>query len=333
VKIKTLIVCLGLLGISLAGACGKSTSASPVAPEAIVGNNNLASSANISGRVGSNSGFGYSALSTTAGTTAGLTVTVTGTVATAVVDQTGHFQLAAPPGTVDLHFTGSGVDSHANLGAVAQDEKVDVLVNLAPSNPTADIEVTDRTNGSLRKIEGRVSAVPPTTAAGTFRIGDRLINTNAATEFYLNGRNATAGDLVVGSKARVTSMAGTEVITALEVNVVNDQSTGGGNNGGNSGGGNGGSGGGSGGGGNGGGNNGGGTGGGDNGDTTVTGPIAGVIGACPGLTFTIGGTRVHTNASTQFEISCLGLLTASGNATATGARNADGSITAKTMRR
>jgi hypothetical protein len=372
VKIKALFVCLGLLGSGLVGACGKSSPTSPAEPAAVLANFNSAAASNVSGRVGTSSGFGvaYSTTSTTSGLIPGLTVTATGsgaaTVGTSSVDSTGHFQLAVPPGPVELHFTAPGVDSKADLGAVAAGEKVDVLVNVAPSNPTADLEVTDRTNGGLRKIEGRVSAVPPATASGTFRIGDRLINTNSATEFYLNGRNATAGDLAVGSKARVTSMAGTDAITALEVNVVSDQapSTGGGNNGGNngSGGGNngGGSGGGTGGGGtggdgtgggtgggggggtggggtggggnSGGGNNGGGTGG-SNEDTTVTGPIAGVLGACPGLNLTIGGTRVNTNANTQFELSCLSLLTASGNASATGTKNADGSITAKTVRR
>lgn len=326
---KTLLVCLGLFGIGLAAACGKSMPSSPVSPEASIGTTASATTALVSGRVGSGSSFGYSTMSTTSGTSGTVTVTATGSPATTTADASGRFQLNVPPGSVELHFTGSGIDSRTNVGTVAAGDTVDVLVNL--NGTDADLQVSDRTSGNRREIEGRVNAVPPTTASGTFRIGDRLINTNAETDFFLNGGQGSMNDVLVGTHTRVTGPAGTSGFVALDVNVQNDQAVGGSGRGGN-GGGSGGSGGGTGGGGGGGGNTGNG-GGSNSSNETVTGPISGVLGTCPGLNLTIGATRVHTNAQTQFELSCLGLLSANGNASATGARNADGSITATVVRR
>lgn len=319
---RTLVVCLGLVGCVAMTGCGKSAPASPFAPEASTGNSAAATSASISGRVGSGSSFGYSLMSTTSGTSAGVTVTATGTAAATVIDASGRFQLNVPPGPIELQFNGSGLNWRTNIGAVAAGDTVDVFIAL--NGTAADLQVTDRVSGGRREIEGRVNAVPPATASGTFRIGDRLVGTTAETDFFLNGGNGSMSDVVVGTRARVTGPAGTEGFIALDVNVQNDQASGGSGNGGGNGGGS--AGGGTGGGGGAGGGNGGGA-------ETITGPIGGLLGACPALTFSVGATRVRTNAQTRFDLSCLGLLTASGNASVTGIRNADGSLTATIVRR
>ena len=85
------------------------------------------------------------------------------------------------------------------------------------STPTAPPAASESRED--RELEGLVTAVPPTTAAGQFMIGDNTIITSTATVFSLNGHTGLFSDLSVGSRVHVKgSSSGTSgAVTAATV--------------------------------------------------------------------------------------------------------------------
>src|SRR6188474_3510099 len=109
---KSLSVAGGLVVLVLMSACAGS-SLSP--------SSNDGSGATITG----------TAHSTSASALNSLTVRVVGTQLTTRADSAGQFTLAnVPSGTVELLFTGPGVDARLSLGSVAQGEKVTIVVQV-----------------------------------------------------------------------------------------------------------------------------------------------------------------------------------------------------------
>ena len=208
-----------ILALSLA-ACGKSMSNSPMAPNAPAVSNS--SSATLAGTVGGGSGIGLGA--TTSGSTAGMTISVVGSPATTTVDATGRFRLViTPSGNVQLKISGGGVDSTTTVGAVAAGDTIEITITV--SGGTAEIEDTDHASGQSREIEGRVEAVPPTTAAGTFKVAGKTVATTASTIYKKSdGGSASFADVLLGSRVHVKAAPTTgTVITATEVNIQNEQ--------------------------------------------------------------------------------------------------------------
>jgi len=207
-----------VIAISLAACSGKSMTSSPVAPDAPV----VASSASatLSGTVGSGSGVGLA--STTAGT-AGTTVSVVGSNESTTVDATGRFRLViTPSGNVQLKINGPGVDSTATVGTVTAGDTIEITITI--TGGAAEIADSDRATGQSREIEGRVEAVPPVTAAGTFKVAGKTITTNGSTVFKRGDLTASFSDVLLGSRVHVKAAPTTgTVITATEVNIQNQQ--------------------------------------------------------------------------------------------------------------
>jgi len=207
-----------VIAISLAACSGKSMTSSPVAPDAPV----VASSASatLSGTVGSGSGVGLA--STTAGT-AGTTVSVVGSNESTTVDATGRFRLViTPSGNVQLKINGPGVDSTATVGTVTAGDTIEITITI--TGGAAEIADSDRATGQSREIEGRVEAVPPVTAAGTFKVAGKTITTNGSTVFKRGDLTASFADVLLGSRVHVKAAPTTgTVITATEVNIQNQQ--------------------------------------------------------------------------------------------------------------
>jgi hypothetical protein len=192
---------------------------SPVAPDAPV----VASSASatLSGTVGTGSGSGLAA--TTAGSAAGVTVSVVGSTETTTVDATGRFRLViTPSGNVQLKFSGPGVDSTATVGTVTAGDTIEITITI--NGGAAEIEDSDRASGQSREIEGRVEAVPPSTAAGTFKVAGKTVTTTSATVFRHGDTVLTFADVLLGSRVHVKAApsAGT-TLSATEVNIQNVQ--------------------------------------------------------------------------------------------------------------
>jgi len=315
----TALVSLSLLALSLTG-CGKSMPASPAAPTAI-NQTASAAAARVSGSVaGATSGLASSSI---AGAPAGLTVSVTGTSVTSAVDAAGRFSVNVPPGTIELRFTGPGVDAKVQAGTVSSGDTLEIHVTV--TGATADLDNSVQSHDGEREIEGRVEAVPPVTAAGQFKVAGTTITTNPATTYKLNDHTGLFVDIIVGARVHVKGQVSGTGVVATEVNIQSlnmtppvDPGNGNGNNGG-SGSGDGGA--------NGGGNN-------DNhgAEAEVSGAVTGLAGACPAIRFSIGSAKVVTTASTQFELAC-GSVTNTTKVEVKGNRASDGTIAATRVKK
>lgn len=201
-------------------ACGTSMANSPVAPDAPAAAG--ANSAVLSGTVGTGSGLGLGA--STTGSVAGLTISVVGSSESAAVDATGRFRLVViPSDDVRLKIAGPGVDSTTSVGAVGAGDTIEITITVNGS--TADIEDSDHDSHEGREIEGRVEAIPPTTAAGAFVVAGKTVMTTASTVFRKSDEGtAVFADVTIGSRVHVKARASTgSVVTATEVNIQNQQ--------------------------------------------------------------------------------------------------------------
>jgi len=155
-------LCLGILWMS---ACGGGTGA-PTAPSSTGG-----SGATIAGTV---SGAAATA-------PAGMTVAVGGTSLSTVVETSGDFQLAGvPPGNVQLQFKNGSMNATAQLANVANDEFVQIQVQLNGSSASivsdvrsGKVTLCHRTeSGTYHSIDVSVSAEPAHRAHGDAKIGE-----------------------------------------------------------------------------------------------------------------------------------------------------------------
>jgi hypothetical protein len=155
---------------------------------------------------------------------AGLQVSATGTASSATVDAAGRFILSnVPAGDVELRFTGSGVDARLGVGTVAPGAAVEVRVIVNGS--AADLDESENSHDGQTEIEGRVTSVPPLTAAGQFIVLGKTVTTNSATTFKLNGKDGSIADVIAGVRVHVKgSVSGTSVV-ATEVNIQNPNTT------------------------------------------------------------------------------------------------------------
>lgn len=195
---------------------------SPLSPDTGVVANSSSASAILAGTVGSGSGIGLSA--TTSGSTTGMTISVIGSTETTTVDSVGRFRLViTPSGNVQLKLTGSGVNASTTVGTVTAGDTIQITIVV--NGNTAEIADSDRASGQSREIEGRVEAVPPTTAAGTFKVAGVTITTTASTTYKKSGDGtASFADVLLGSRVHVKALPSTgTVVTATEVNIQNQQ--------------------------------------------------------------------------------------------------------------
>jgi len=194
-----------------AGACGSHQNA-PTAPSSSAAaaqpSGSNAASATISGTV-----VGVTAASQFKTERVNLTVTVTGTTSMTTVDDAGRFTLTnVPPGHIDLHFSGPGVDAHLALD-VAERSTLVIVVRVAGNDARlddnrgdADDDDNDDDNDQNRgeaEVKGTIAAgsLAGSCAASTlsFRIGSTQVKTNAATQF----KDTTCSSLKAGDAVEV----------------------------------------------------------------------------------------------------------------------------------
>ena len=211
-------VLLALFAVSITG-CGNSLPRSPVEP-AVATASALATSATVSGSV---VGGGSGAASSATGTPlAGVLVTATGGMSSATVDAAGRFLLTGvPAGDVELRFTGPGVDARVTVGTAAAGATIEVHVTVQGN--TAGLDDSEISHNGQREIEGRVEAVPPTTAAGQFVVAGKTIVTTSTTAFKLNDKTGSFADLIAGARVHVKGQTSGAAIVAVEVSIQNTQ--------------------------------------------------------------------------------------------------------------
>jgi hypothetical protein len=118
----------------------------------------------------------------------GLTVTVTGTSLSAAVEGSGRFQIdRVPQGDVQLKFKDSAVDATARVANVAQNDFIEIQVQVNGSTATIVSETRSSTdkvmlchntgNGTYHQIEVSVSADPAHRAHGDAKVGEPVPGT------------------------------------------------------------------------------------------------------------------------------------------------------------
>jgi len=153
-----------------------------------------------------------------------LVVTIEGSKLQATVDADGNFTLTGvPAGNVKLRFRGTGVDSIVIVPSVEGGQTITIVVSIKSGSDEGELEADDRsgTAGGLRQLEGRVDAVPPVTAPGTFVVNGKTVVTNASTVFTDHGSSATFSNVAVGVRVHVAGTPSGDTLVASTVMIQN----------------------------------------------------------------------------------------------------------------
>jgi hypothetical protein len=146
----------------------------------------------------------------------GVTVTIVGTSITTGVDGSGRFTLMnVPAGNVQLQFSGA-VNGTLTVGTVGSTDTVDLTITVSGGTIAIDTEVQ---NGSSQaQLEGKIEALPPTTAAMSFSAAGRTVVTNSSTQFVDDqGHTRSFADLKVGMRVHVKGSLSGTTLTATRV--------------------------------------------------------------------------------------------------------------------
>jgi len=218
-----------------------------------------------------------------------ITVTVTGTGIAATVSPGGTFVLdGVPSGTVELHFTGSGIDARSQIRDVADHEVVHVVVHVSGSDAT--LTITSRESRNQVELEGLIASI--NAGARTLVVNGTTVNVPGDAIIRHGDRPIAFGDLQLGQRVHVRGTMNGQVLQATEVKVQDENA------------------------------------GEDAGEAEVSGLVSGLTGSCPSLTLMVGSTKVTTDASTRFEPGTCTQVANGLQAEAKGTRQSDGSIRA-----
>jgi len=298
-----------LAGMVMTG-CGSSMSTTGPSSTGLSG-----SGAVISGRVNLTGGAAASVASTPAtperapdtasafaNGSGGLTVTVVGTGMSTTIDSGGTFTLNnVPAGTVQLHFQGRGADAMLTISGIAADDRLQIAVTLNGRDARLDSQQR-MSGGNGVDVNGRIDSI--NTVARTLQVAGNTVIVQPSTTIRHGARSFSFADLRVGDHVIVKGSRNGVNVTATEIKV----------------------------------NRGGGEDdddddGDDDNQSEVRGTVSLLIGTCPGLTFTVAGTRVVTNAVTRFEEGACSTLRNEMRVEVEGIRRNDGSLLATEVER
>ena len=108
---------------------------------------------------------------------AGVIVTVAGTTVSGAVDSSGTFTLTnVPPSEVVLNFSGPGINASLPLGAIAENDRVQISVTVSGTSAKLDTPIAVTFSGT---VEGAGGTCP----VATYKISGTSVKTDAATAF------------------------------------------------------------------------------------------------------------------------------------------------------
>lgn len=232
-----------------------------------------------------------------------LTVSIVGSSVSTPVDASGHFTLEdVQPGSVQLRFTGPGVDALLDIGPVQAGQVITVDVTVNGSDATLE---SPPDSGEDAHLEGALTSLGGACPNVTFRVNGTLIHTSAATIFDDGGCAA----LDNGDRVRVDgvqqpdgSVQATEVEVDEPADDGSDDDPPGGDapDDGDE----------------------------DDGEVHPEGTVTSLGGACPNVTFRVNGTLIRTSAATMFDDGGCAALENGDHVRVDGHQQPDGSVQA-----
>lgn len=129
-----------------------------------------------------------------------LTVSVVGTSISTTITGSGQFTLSGvPAGTVQLKFSGPGVDATVTLSGITATDQIEITVSLNGGSARVDSDRRGRGNGGDAEVEGMVSLLTGTCPALTFSVQGARVTTSSATSF----RDMSCARLANGTRVEV----------------------------------------------------------------------------------------------------------------------------------
>jgi hypothetical protein len=301
--VRRAIILIAIVPLLAAGiACGGSSMNSPAAPSS-TGNGAVISGSLSSGQSAA-SLMSVRAAGSPAGM--GLTVTIAGTSMTTTIDSAGQFTFRnVPGGNLTLQFSGNGMNGQVDLSGVDNSETI--TLTLTVNGGSVELEDEHRRGGPQDQLEGKVQALPPTTAAGTFMVAGQLVVTDASTNLFIAGTAVQFSSLTLGQRVHVSGHLNGSSLLATTIQIQGPNTTSPDDNNGNQGN--------------------------QDDSASIEGVLSSKSGAPPNLTLLVGGTIVITNGSTEVrrkgDVQTLGALTAGMTLHVEGVRQSNASILAR----
>lgn len=185
---KLCLLALVTVASAAVAACGSNASLSPLAPSAAAAGRGAVITGRVTG-VAAAATTRDAVLGATSATT--LTVRIVGTNISSTVDGAGQFTLTGvPPGTVQLKFSGNGIDATITLANVSAAERITITVSLRGSDARVEFERRERDDdeddeddADDNEVEGSVSNLSGICPALTFTVQHTTVRTNGMTVF------------------------------------------------------------------------------------------------------------------------------------------------------
>ena len=198
----------------------------------------------------------------------GVTISIVGTGISTNADNQGQFALDnVPSGTVVLNFSAPGANATATLQGVGPNDRVQITVTVNGNN--AHIDSEHHNNG---EISTNISSID--NGNKSFQAGNWTVKTTSSTVIRHGSKTVQFSDLKVGDHVQVRGTRDGSTVTATEIKVEQGGQGGDANDDEDN----------------------------DEGhEAEVGGKVSGLSNSCPGITFTVGNTRVAANQNTTYS--------------------------------
>ena len=218
-----------------------------------------------------------------------VTISITGTGISTSASPGGTFVLnGVPGGTIELHFTGPGIDARATVTEIGEGEEIRLVVTLHGSNAT--VAVTDRKKpAQAQELEGLISAI--NLAARTMVVNGTNVSVPTTATIRHGNETLSFSQLKLGQRVHVRGTLSGSTMIASEVKLQDENPP-------------------------------------EKAEAEVEGTVSAQSGSCPTLTFLVKTTKVATDAGTAFKGGTCAAIANGVKVEVEGVRQADGSIKA-----